>query len=45
MKVNALCNEKLDWIEKYFEGSTLEDIEKQYRDFQERIELYYSKLT
>lgn len=43
--MNALCNEKNDWLERLFENSTLEEIEKQYEEFQTRIEPYYAKLN
>ena len=44
-KVNALCNEKNDWLERSFENSTLEEIKKQHEEFQTRIEPYYAKLN
>ena len=44
-KVTALCNEKMDWLERKQKESTFEEIQQQNRDFEQRMEPFLAKLT
>lgn len=45
-KVTSLCNEKSDWLEKRaIKGTSVEDIQQQEEDFEQRMEPFLEKLA
>ena len=44
-KVTAICNEKSDWLNKKRRDSTLDDVQQQIEDFEQKMEPYIAKLT
>lgn len=45
LKVTAICNEKSDWLSKVRRDSTIEEVQEQIEDFEQRMEPYLAKLA
>ncbi len=44
-KVTALCNEKSDWLNRKRRDSSLDEVQQQIEDFEQKMEPYITKLA
>ena len=44
-KITMICNEKSDWLNKRRRDSTIEEVQQQIEDFEQKMEPYISKLS